>query len=61
VENDDMLLAMYPSKNQTSGEILPIEMYVMSHTNEILKDYNITDTSLGPFDNSTADLKHYTS
>ena len=61
VDNDDMLLAMYPSKNTTTGEIDPIRMYVMSHDSKILQDYNITNTTLGPFDNSTAYLKNYCS
>ena len=57
LEEDDMLSKMYPGKNETTGEVEPIKVFTFASNNKILDTLYLTNSSLGPFENSTADLK----
>ena len=52
-----MLSKMYPGKNETTGEVEPIKVYTFAANNKIIDTIYLTNSSLGPFENSTADIK----
>ena len=57
LEDSDMLSTIYSNKNSSTGDIIPLKMYLFTANAQILDNYNINKTSLGPFDMDTEDLK----